>query len=157
MCNYTRNLLALPFLPAKHITDIFNHLKSKAGSDQLCQLVSYVEKTWISGLGKPADLSVFEQSVRTNNDVEGWHNRLNRYARRGQLPLYLLVALLHKESLMVSLQARLLSDAKLRRYQRAKYRVLQGRIFKLSGDYFLGNKTTSNLLRACAALYGPVI
>ena len=58
---------------------------------------------------------------------------------------------------MVSVQARLLSEAKLRRYQRAKYRVLRGRIFSLWDAYLEGKKTTSNLLRACAALYGPVI
>ena len=130
VCNYVRKLLALAFLPAEHIANMFRHLKSKAGSDQLA---SYVEKTWISGLWKPADWSVLKQSVRTNNDVEGWHNRLNRHARRGQLPLYLLVAFFYKESQMVSLQARLFSDAKLRRYQRAKYHALPGNIFKLLG------------------------
>ena len=38
--------IPIPFLPAEHIADMFSHLKSKAGSDQLRQLVSYVEKTY---------------------------------------------------------------------------------------------------------------
>lgn len=39
------------------------------------------------------------QSVRTNNDIEGWHRSLNRrVAGRYGLPLYMFVALLHKEA-----------------------------------------------------------
>ena len=114
--------------------------QGKAGSAKLRDLTSYIEDTWITGLWKPKHWSVFKQSVRTNNDVEGWHNCLNRQARRGQLPFYLLVALLHKKSQMVSVQVRLLSEANLRRYQRAKYSVLQGRIFSLWDAYLEGKK-----------------
>ena len=36
--------------------------------------------------------------MRTNNDLEGWHNGLNRRAKgRAQLPLYILIQLLSKE------------------------------------------------------------
>ena len=38
---------------------------------------------------------------RTNNDVEGWHFRLNRQASgKSQLSFYILVKLLHKEALL---------------------------------------------------------
>ena len=67
------------------------------------------------------------QSVRTNNDVEGWHFCLNHAARRGQLPFYVLVPLLHRESQLVSLQARFVMKEKLRRHQRKRYVKLQGR------------------------------
>jgi len=52
------------------------------------QLISYVRDTWLeSSIWKPANLSAYCQQVRTNNDVEGWHRRLNQNARRGHLPL----------------------------------------------------------------------
>ena len=44
------------------------------------------------------------QSIRTNinNDIEGWHHSLNRRAAgRCSLPLYMFVALLHKEAGLV--------------------------------------------------------
>ena len=51
------------------------------------------------------------QSIRTINDIEGWHHSLNRRATgRHGLTLCMFVAPLHKEaSLLVSLQIRLVS------------------------------------------------
>ena len=62
-------------------------------------------------------------SVRTNNDIEGWHHALNRRAAgRCGLPFYLLVSLLNNEARLVSLQIRLVSERKLKRIQKAAYR-----------------------------------
>ena len=55
---------------------------------------------------------------RTNNNVEGWHRRINNKGGRGQVQLYVLVPLLHTEAKFVSLQAKLVRDGKLERYQR---------------------------------------
>ncbi|CAH3026640.1 unnamed protein product, partial [Porites evermanni] len=65
-------------------------------------------KTWyISRTFPPATWSVYMEAVRTNNDLEGWHNALNRRGKgRAQLPLYILIQLLHKEAALVSLQTR---------------------------------------------------
>ena len=131
----------LPFLPAEQM---FSNLKRKTGSDQLRQLASYVAKTWISGLWKPADWSLFKQSVRTNNDIEGWpgrHNRLHRHARRGQLPLYLLhgsFTLQGEPDSETKILVRLFSTAKLRRYQRANSTVLCRRGVKAVLIYIIG-------------------
>ena len=153
-----KTLLALPFLPAEHIPPAFTYLQGKAATDQLNELMRYVETTWINGrIWRPRAWSIYQQSVRTNNDVEGWHNRINRKARRGQLPFYLLIRLLHEESQMVRLQARLLSEGKLSRYQRSKYRTMQGQIFREWEDYSTNQKSAISLLRRCAAIYGPVI
>ena len=39
------------------------------------------------------------KSIRTNNDIEGWHLGLNRRAAgKSQLPLYLLISLLYREA-----------------------------------------------------------
>ena len=37
------------------------------------------------------------EDVRINNDLEGWHRRLNYSAKRGQLQMYLFIELLNKE------------------------------------------------------------
>ena len=61
-----------------------------------------------------------------NNDVEGWHHGLHRRASsRSQLPMYLLIDLLHREARLTSLHIRLVSEKKLCRVQRKKYRSLQ--------------------------------
>ena len=51
--------------------------------------------------------------IRTNNDIEGWHNALNtRAGAQSALPLYLLIELLEME---VGLSIRLVSNEKLPR------------------------------------------
>ena len=110
-----RRIIALPFLPAEHISVMFQSLGAKADSPKLRELMSYVYKTLITNpVWSPRDWSVY--------NCEGWHNRLNRRAKRGQLPFSFLVHLLHEESQMVKNQAHLLGEGKLSRYQRKKYR-----------------------------------
>jgi hypothetical protein len=153
-----RKLLALPLLPQEHIEGAFRLLRTQNEDDRLSQLYDYIHQTWMSStVWAVSEWSVFMQPVRTNNDVEGWHRRLNVQARRGQLPLYMLIQLLHRESRVVELQATLVSDNKLRRYQRQKYKKLQGCIFDLWDQYSKGEKSTSQLLQACSRLYGPVV
>ncbi|KAI8487178.1 hypothetical protein Bbelb_349760 [Branchiostoma belcheri] len=70
------------------------------------------------------------QSVRTNDDVEGWHTRLNLKAKKAALLLYLLIDLLHREGRLVWMQTRQVCEGQLRRYQRTAYKNLQGRLFE---------------------------
>ena len=64
-------LLALPFLPDEHIPPAFTYLQGKAATDQLNELMRYVETTWINGrIWRPRTWSIYQQSVRTNNDME---------------------------------------------------------------------------------------
>ena len=64
----------------------------------------------------------------TNNDTEGWHHFLNRGAEgKTQLPLYLLIQLLHQEARLTSLQIRLVTEKKLKKVQRKTYRMIQSK------------------------------
>ena len=46
MYDYIRQLMALPFLPAQHIRQAFDHLKTKANTEQLQRLVNYMDRQW---------------------------------------------------------------------------------------------------------------
>ena len=59
--------------------------------------------------------SVYNQPVRTNNDVEGWQYRLNRRAQRAGINIYSLFTLRYQEAQMVEVNMRLLSDNNVRR------------------------------------------
>ena len=64
------------------------------------------------------------QSIRTNNDFEGWHHSLKRRATgRCVLHFFVFVALLHKEMTLVSLQIRLVSERLLKRMQRRLFEL----------------------------------
>ena len=111
---------------------MFERLREDALPGPIQQLMEYVSLAWISNtIWPPSSSSIFMLSVRTNNDVEGWHHRLHRGAScRANLPFYMLVGLLFQEAGLTVLQMRLVSEKKRRRIHRAKYRSLQEKIFK---------------------------
>ena len=82
----------------RFIDYILRRLRQKANTPQLSELTNYIYQTWIiNSMWKPNCWSVYNQLVRTNNDVEGWHSSLNRAAARSNLEFYLLVELLSRE------------------------------------------------------------
>ena len=118
---FLRKIMTLCFLPAQHILPIFQRLQQEATTTPLTKLLQYVSRTWINSVVWPAECwSVYYQSVRTNNDLEGWHNRLNSRGRAG-MNLYMLVKLLHEESSKIPVQVRLVSEGKLQRHQKKAF------------------------------------
>ena len=148
---FIRHLLALPFLPAEHITTSFNQLNQRNPAC-LQLLMDYVLRTWICRLWSPADWSVYGCATWTNNDVEGWHNRLNKQAVRGQLHLYRLLQILHAEGSLIALQMQLVSENKLKRFQRKQTREAQGQYFSLWRKYGDNQISTAQLLRSCSRI-----
>ena len=87
-----------------------------ATTPSLQELVAYITtNTWVeSRTWPPQAWSIFGQSVRTNNNVEGWHKSLNhRASGRWQLPFYLLVNLLYREAKLAEINMRLVSERNL--------------------------------------------
>ena len=83
------------------------------------KLMDYINNTWINAsTWKPASWTVYRQSVRTNNDVVGWHHRIDRKAQKPNLQMYILIVLLHKEARLLPIQLKMVTEGKLRRYQR---------------------------------------
>ena len=69
---YLKQLMALPFLPAQDIPATFQQLRDRVLTDSLQSLVVYLERQWIQHqMFRPAFWTVYRQTVRTNNDVEG--------------------------------------------------------------------------------------
>ena len=65
--------------PAQHIEPMFRRLQDEAMTEPLIQFADYVNRTWMScaqTIRTPDSWSVYRLSIRTNNDIEGWHNRL---------------------------------------------------------------------------------
>ncbi len=80
---FCRKLMAFPFLSPEWIPRIFEHILSVNGvTEQLEELLAYYMDTqWIRNSTFPlSSWSVYQRQYRTNNDVEGWHNRLNHKA-----------------------------------------------------------------------------
>jgi hypothetical protein len=71
--------------------------------------------------------SVFMRPTRTNNDVEGWHHRLNKdkKAGSGNKGLYTIAPLLIEEANPLPIQIQLVSEGKLKKLQRRHVRTTQ--------------------------------
>ncbi|KAK2166936.1 hypothetical protein LSH36_33g03011 [Paralvinella palmiformis] len=88
----------LCFLPAHHTLALFGQLQGEASIKSLRSLMEYLRKTLIvSIVWLPSAWSVYGLSICTDNDIEGWHNILNK---RGchHMPFYILITLLHDEA-----------------------------------------------------------
>jgi len=93
--------------------------------------------------------SVYHQPVRTNNDCEGWHNRLNAKANHSQLNLYQMIQLLHPEAFLVCINVRLLLKGSAYRIQHASYSRLHSRLAKYWDEYVDSSHSVSRLLSNC--------
>ena len=149
--------MALPYLPDQEIEPMFHRLERQAPTPTLQEFSQYVKSTWIeSRIWPTSSWSVFMQSVRTNNDLEGWHRGLNsRASGKSGLPFYLLVKFLYREARLTSLQMRLVSERKLKRIQRRQFRNLQTKIFNLWEEFRNGERSAKQLLSAISYLIAP--
>ena len=152
--NYIRMLFALPYLPADHIIRSFDEIAAGA-NDQLLPLVDYVRSTWMLGQSSPEDWCVYKRYIQTNNEVEGWHNRINMKAQRGNLQLYLLIQLLHSEAKLVPLQKLMITEDKFRKQQRKETIKIQGALSSLWEKYNKGEIKTNMLLTKLSAICNP--
>ena len=136
---------------------MFVRLEAQAQTEQLKSLVQYVRRQWIeSQVFTPRNWCVYKQPIRTNIDLGGWHNALNRRAGgQSGLPLYLLIALLDREAKLTSVTIRLVSDNKLKRIQRSVTRNIQAKLFSSWEKFEKNEKTAAQLLKTCSRLNGP--
>ena len=150
-----KQYLALCFIPASHIRPTYDGLGEKATTDKLQELHHYVGRQWIEhSVWPPENWSVFGQSIRTNNDAEGWHNRLNLKAKKAKLPLYMLVQLLFNESRVVSTNVTLLCERRLKKYQKSKYKSVAAELQGAWESYMMGKlQGVGQFLDICGQLY----
>ena len=117
--------------------------------------MAYYKQTWLEVRWIDVrELSVYGMSIRTNNEQEGWHLRLKTHGR-ANMNIYLLIQLLHQESQWTALVVDLVSDGKVCRYQRRKYRNVQGKILQLWEDRRKGKISPSQLLKKVSGFYAP--
>ena len=138
---YIRELMALPHLPANHINPAFQQLKERCPrtNEKLLDLLSYFDENWVNSPSRT------QRVVRTNNDVDGWHYRLNSQSPHDRPNLYVLLGLLHKEATLLPLKVKLVSQKKIYRRQRKEHRSREEKLRKLWDEYAMANRTLTTL------------
>ena len=156
---FCRRVMALPFLPAESIYPMFCSLKASVPAGPYLALMTNIDQTWMKSSVWPIESwCVFKRTVRTNNDCEGWHRRLNNLAPgQAGLNMYFLIHILYRETRDVNRQVKLVSEEKVLRYQRKRYVRQHGVIAKAWEDFESDPITLKELLRICCQLNGPVV
>ena len=105
----------------------------------------------------PETWSVYRQPFRTNNDVEGWHHRLNRANHAVKPNFYVLIQILHDEALDVEHTCEFLRSGVVMRRQRRQYAEVHRKIMDAWEQFATGHMTAHRLMRTCGRLSIPRI
>ena len=92
--------------------------------------------------------------MRTNNDVEGYHRRLNLRIQLDHPAVYRLVEVLWQEARYVDVTAKLISSGIVRMERRKKTTEKQSRLEALWTEYEAGDLSTNDFLEE-ASNYAP--
>jgi len=125
----------------------FNYFYANARG-RLRLFCEYIKKNWIES----RKWSVYCEKFRTNNGVEGYHNRL-KHKDRLQLDIYRLADLLFREARLSSLNCKLLGQGYNIQRQQTKFIKLEEELFGLWEQHNQGELETLELLAMAANLY----
>lgn len=147
---------ALAFLPPANVRLAWGtmRLNLSDGSLPAEAFIAYFSSTWMKDF--PVALwNHWESSGdRTNNRLEGWHNRLNRLAGRDHPNIYQLVALLKKEEAVSEVKILQLRTGGLPVRKRAKWQRMDRRIKRLQTKFTEGNLSIADFMESVSRLCG---
>ncbi|KRZ82836.1 hypothetical protein T08_4011 [Trichinella sp. T8] len=143
-------LLATAFLPVPHVNTGVSLLEAGT-TGTLAALFQYFWQEWMTDERLPL-WNVYNVNIRTNNHLEGWHNRLNRKAGKSHNGFYeLLQLLIAEQGVMDTLIQQVLSGnvtvGDLRRVNRV-YAQKQRQVAQYTGEYTNGRRTLEQFLEA---------
>ncbi|KAJ8309072.1 hypothetical protein KUTeg_013946 [Tegillarca granosa] len=102
---FIRKLTTLCYLPQEQIQTAFNCLANTVDKENAPKLQE------LNSVWPIASWTVFIRATRTNNDVEGWHHRLNTdpKAGSGNMGIYTIFSLLFEEASLIPINITLIS------------------------------------------------
>lgn len=141
-----RMLKALSFVPEDYVQIAFDELIGSefyvANADDLKPLLNYFSSTWHTSNDRANRRrgptfatvmwnhydSVIDGHARTNNAVEGWHNRFNKKAQACHLSMWKFIELLKSEQSIFEVEYEQVNAGAVPPPKKRKYRDLDARI-----------------------------
>ena len=133
-------MMALAFIPEWELSIAFQSLCTDTPEGlNVGEFTDYMDRTWINGTFKPELWNVFDSNgPRTNNHLEGWHNRLNSFLGRRHPNIYQLMAFITKEQAVIDIEILQLHSGALAPPKKKMYIALECRIENLRQKYMSG-------------------
>jgi len=141
-----KEMLSLHLMPLETIRGRFAALSAKCTTEKLREFADYVEGTWINtSFWPPEAWCVYNQRVRTNNALEGWHCYLNSICNSNS-QLYIMIECLHGEARQAMRDRNLIRENLLTERNHAKYVRYNDKLFALWDEYQAGETLTPAML-----------
>ena len=148
---FCKKLMSLAMLPANKIEQTFVDLTIQEQlSPKLSELADYFEKNWMKhSVFTPESWSWYNEPIRTNNDAEGYHNRLNQRTEGSKVQLYRLMGVFAYEAKMhVEYTYYQVATDRLSRKISKKQSDKQRNLYRLWGKYHKKLLNERDLLNA---------
>ena len=100
LSRFLRRTAALAFVPKRFVRLAWHGVKVSKPTHlpRIDEFVDYFESTWITGIFTLQHWNVYENnSYRTNNHVEGWHDRLKRVVGKSHPNIYEFIEVIQRE------------------------------------------------------------
>ncbi|KRY28672.1 hypothetical protein T01_12879 [Trichinella spiralis] len=147
-------LLATAFLPFHDVAAVVK-LLGRDATGSVAVLFNYFRVEWMPPDRLPL-WNVYNVNIRTNNDLEGWHFKMNRLAGKRHLGFYELLQLLIDEQGSTETLIQQVTSGRVTandlQVKNKKYEELQQRITALTAEYDGGTRTMEQFLRSVAYL-----
>ena len=130
MRKFFRKVISLAFVPPHYIRIGWAGLKAGAPEDDCAACFThYFEETWLNGQYHIFGWCVYStEGPRTNNHVEGWHNKITRLAGKSHPNIYELVDLFKTEQAATEVTLRQLEAGGVLAPTRKAYRTKEIRL-----------------------------
>ena len=112
----------LAFVPLNFVRVSWDGLKAEMPDDEWVEsFVIYIDQTWINGNFRPRMWNYYAHTgPRTNNHLEGWHNRMKRISRKAHPNLYEILELFQREQAATEVAIQQLEAGGVRKPKRKK-------------------------------------
>ena len=129
---FIRRAAVLPLIPMPLIDDVwFQALEDiNLHPTNVTPFADYVTEYWVEG-DRQRWNHFTNQGPRTNNNVEGWHSRINKKLNHGHPNIFQLIELLQKEQATTEATRIQLSAGGKRKLKKKKYQVIDRRLMRL--------------------------
>ena len=141
-----RRLMALAFLPVHLVEQWFALLPPMPAINDL---LAYFENYWLTEMN-PAIWNMHNVARRTNNDVEGWHNRFNRIIQRHHPNLWQFINAIRDEQLSTQVICQQIVAGQTVYRRNKKYAAIDARITTLKRRYLNQQIDALQFIEGCA-------
>ena len=117
--------------------------------EQVESYATYIDQTWINGRFRPRMWNYFAHSgPRTNNHLEGWHNRMKRISRKAHPNLYEILELFQREQAATEVTIHQLEAGGVHKPKQKKVIQREEKIKSLAEELTNGDRDIDSYLTA---------